>query len=269
MMMGEKPLVMGILNVTPDSFSDGGAYVDPGAALDQAMKMVEEGADLIDIGGESTRPGSEGISTECELQRIVPIMRLFGDKVRVPISIDTTKAAVARAAVDLGAEIVNDISALRQDEAMAAVVAETKAAVVLMHMRGLPKTMQQGNLDYDDVIADIFGFLESRIAAAMAAGISPDRIVTDPGIGFGKTADDNIRIMKDLRTFRALGYPLLIGASRKGFIGHVTGEPTPAARLGGTAATVAAAVMNGADIVRVHDVGLMRSVADMAWVLRK
>ncbi len=266
---GKRPLIMGILNVTPDSFSDGDRYLCPEEAVTHAQRMVEEGADLLDIGAESTRPGSEGISAASELERLTPVMRLLGSKIDVPISIDTTKAEVAEATLALGAEIINDITALRGDDRMADVVARAKAGVILMHMRGTPKTMQQGFLEYPDLMGEIVAFLRDRIAAAIQGGIAHDRIMVDPGIGFGKKAEDNMRIMMSLKALEDLNRPVLVGPSRKGFIGLATGEETSAGRIGGTAATVAVSILKGADIVRVHDVRIMRSVADMAYALRQ
>ena len=267
--IGKRPLIMGILNITPDSFSDGGVFLGPEVAVERALAMEAEGADIIDVGGESTRPGSEGISTECELERIAPVMKALGEKLQIPISIDTTKSEVARIAIDLGAEIINDISALRFDSRMVDVALKSKAAVVLMHMRGTPKTMQTGDLDYGDVVDEIISFLEQRIHDAVSKGISLEQLVIDPGIGFGKRMDDNVRILKYLHDFKPIGLPLLVGPSRKGFIGQITGEEKPAERLGGTAAAVALAVANGADIIRVHDVRFMKNAADMAYAISR
>jgi dihydropteroate synthase len=261
--LAERTWIMGILNVTPDSFSDGGRFRSAEEAVAEAIRMVEEGADIIDIGGESTRPGSDAVSVEKELQRVIPVVRALAAKVEIPLCVDTMKAAVARAALGEGAEIINDVSALGFDPAMAGVVAETGAAVVLMHMRGLPKSMQTGDLTYRSLPGDIIDHLRQRIEYARTAGVDPVRIMVDPGIGFGKTPGDNLRLIKHLMEFRTLGRPILIGTSRKAFIGRITGG-TPEERSAGTAATVAAAILNGAKVVRVHDVAMMKKVAAVA-----
>lgn len=260
--LGERTLIMGILNATPDSFSDGGLFNDERRAVDHALKMREEGADIIDIGGESTRPGSRSVPTKVELKRVLPVIEHLKTKVKVdvPISIDTKKAEVARRAVEAGAEIVNDVSAMNADRNMAAVVFETNAAVILMHMKGKPCNMQKGDLRYHDLMGDIARDLQQSVNKALQAGIGENRIVIDPGIGFGKTPEDNLRIIKNLAQLKVLGMPLLIGTSRKSFIGRITGEE-PRERLEGTTATVAAAIMNGCHIVRVHDVATMKKVA--------
>ena len=229
--------------------------------------MIEAGADILDIGGESTRPGSDAVSEEDELRRVCPVIERLTAAFDVPVSIDTMKAAVAGAAVEAGAEIVNDVSAMLYDERMAEVVARTGAAVVLMHMRGTPKDMQQGDLAYGDVVAEILDFLRDRLEAAQAAGISSDRIAIDPGIGFGKTVQDNLKILKHLREFKVLGRPILTGVSRKAFIGSITADAAPM-RQAGTAAAVAAAVLNGSSIIRVHDVGEMKKVAAVSDAIR-
>ncbi len=266
--VGSRPLIMGILNITPDSFSDGGLFADPGAALDHALAMEADGADMIDIGGESTRPGSESIAAAAELERIVPVLRKIGPRVKVPLSIDTTKAEVAEAAADLGVEVINDISALRFDPRMVDIAARTGMAVVLMHMRGTPRTMQQSpNLDYTAVRGEIIAFLRERLEYAASRGVAEHRIMVDPGIGFGKSVEDNLRILKYVREFKVIGRPVLVGPSRKGFIGRITGEPDASERIGSTAGAVAAAVMNGADIIRVHDVKQMRRAADTAHAI--
>jgi len=257
---------MGILNVTPDSFSDGGRYLDPDAAVARAKEMAAEGADIIDIGGESTRPGAEPVGADEELRRVLPVIeRLGGDC--PPVSIDTSKAAVARAALAAGASIVNDVTALRGDREMAAVVAESGAGLVLMHMRGEPRTMQK-NPRYDDVVGEIGAFFEERLDFARRAGIAPEQIVLDPGIGFGKTLSHNLEILRRLGEFLRLGRPVLVGPSRKSFIGHILGTPVEQ-RLEGTAAAVAAAVLGRASVVRVHDVKEMRRVALVAEAIRE
>ena len=252
---------MGILNVTPDSFSDGGIYFSVDAAVGRAKKMVAEGADMIDVGGESSRPGAASVSLEEELSRVVPVIRLLAQEVKVPISIDTYKASVARQAIEAGAAMVNDISALNFDPEMAQVVAETHAAVILMHMKGTPRDMQV-NPTYNALIPEIVQYLRNNLERALDAGVPEEKIIIDPGIGFGKTVEHNLEIIRRLRDFRVLGKSILIGTSRKSFIGRILDLPVED-RIEGTAATVACAIMNGADIVRVHDVKQMSQVARM------
>jgi len=252
------PLIMGVLNVTPDSFSDGGRYLDPDAAVAHAVAMAEQGADLIDIGAESTRPGSDPVDEKEEIRRLIPVVGAVCRKVSVPVSVDTTKAAVARKALDAGAAIVNDISALRFDPLMKAVVAETGAGLVLMHMQGTPKTMQQAP-SYRDVIEEIRQFFVERIRAALEAGIGAEQILLDPGIGFGKNLAHNLSVLAHLDALVALGYPILVGVSRKAFIGQVLDRPGDE-RVMATAAAVAVAILRGARVVRVHDVKRMRDV---------
>lgn len=265
--IGERPLIMGILNVTPDSFSDGGLHARLDEAVELGLRMEAEGADIIDIGGESSRPGSEGVSADMELGRVVPVIAKLTKTIKIPLSIDTVKLEVAEAAAGLGAEILNDISALTVDDRLAGMAARTGMAVVLMHMRGKPRTMQAGNLKYASLRGELLAFLRERVDAVVGQGVERDRIAIDPGIGFGKTTEDNLKILKHLREFKSLGLPLLVGPSRKTFIGKITGESIPADRTAGTAAAVAAAVMNGADIIRVHDVKTMRQVADMSYAV--
>jgi dihydropteroate synthase len=243
---------MGILNVTPDSFSENGKFFDSRKAIDHAVYMAESGADIIDIGGESSRPGSSGISAREELKRVIPIIEKVADQVEVPISIDTVKSDVARRALDAGASIINDISALRVDKKMAGVAAKHDAYLILMHMRGTPKDMQN-TTEYDDIIGEISQFLEDAAQTAIKAGVSKDKIVIDPGIGFGKSVEGNFVIMKNLDRFLELGYSLLVGASRKSFIGKTLRLDVDG-RLEGSLAAACYAVLNGADIVRVHDV---------------
>jgi dihydropteroate synthase len=262
-----RTLVMGILNVTPDSFSDGGRFFDPERAVEQGVRMAAEGADIIDIGGESSRPGADPVSAEEESRRVIPVLERLAELVDVPLSVDTTKAAVARAAIAAGAEIVNDISAMQFDPAMPGLIAESGAAVVLMHMRGQPKNMQQGDLSYRDVVTDILEFLRERMAAAKNAGIALEQIAVDPGIGFGKSVEDNLRILKRLREFKVLGRPVLMGVSRKSFIGRITADEGPE-RLEGTAAAVTAAILGGAAIVRVHDVMAMKKATALSDAIR-
>ena len=262
---------MGVLNVTPDSFSDGGRFLDPGAARDHAEAMVAEGADWIDVGGESTRPGSKPVETAEQVRRVVPVLTGFRRHLpNVVVSIDTTRADVAAAALDAGAHVVNDVSAGRDDAGLLPLAARAGCPVVLMHMQGTPATMQT-NPTYSDVTAEVAQFLRDRQAAAESAGIAEYNVLLDPGIGFGKTVDHNLELLRRTRDMAAIGPPLVVGTSRKGFIGKVLGEPAgaggtkvdPSARLMGTAATVAWAVANGAAVVRVHDVGPMAQVVRM------
>lgn len=263
-----RTLVMGVINMTPDSFSDGGAIASAEAGLRQAVRLIGEGADILDVGGESSRPGANPVPVNEELRRVIPLIRRITRETDVPVSVDTVKSEVARRAVDAGAEIVNDITALRGDRRMARVTAEARVPVILMHMRGTPRTMQKGDLTYRSLLGEILRFLSNRIEQASAAGVSRDRIVVDPGIGFGKSVEDNLRLLRHLGEFRALGRPVCVGVSRKHFTGKITGVAKPQERLEGTAAAVTAAILNGADIVRVHDVAGMKRVAAMADALR-
>jgi dihydropteroate synthase len=258
--LGKKTLIMGILNVTPDSFSDGGLYCSQQKAVERGLQMVDEGADIIDIGGESTRPGAASVSAAIELKRVLPVIESLVKQVKIPVSIDTTKAKVAKQAILGGAEIVNDISALSGDKKMARTIKDMGAAVILMHMRGNPRNMQKGDLVYDDLMGEITDYLKKSSEKALKAGVEKDCLVIDPGIGFGKTPEDNYKIIKNLSQLKELGMPVMIGTSRKSFIGKVTGGE-PGQRLEGTAATVTAAIMNGCHIVRVHDVAAMKKVA--------
>ncbi len=255
---------MGIINATPDSFSDGGSFYELKDAVEHGLRLVEEGADILDIGGESTRPGSESIAPEEELRRVVPVVRDLARKVNAPISIDTTKSSVARAAIEAGAEIVNDISAGTFDPEMFEVLRENDhVKCVLMHTLGNPKTMQN-DPRYEDVVEEVFGFLKERVETAEKAGVSRERIAVDPGIGFGKTLEHNLLLQRNLKRFKELGCPILLGASRKSFIGLITGLPVDQ-RLEGSLASLALGVAHGADIVRVHDVRpshVLRLVAD-------
>ncbi|HML94247.1 MAG TPA: dihydropteroate synthase [Thermodesulfobacteriota bacterium] len=253
---------MGVLNVTPDSFHDGGKYSSTDAALRRAERMAEEGADIIDIGGESTRPGSEGVSEEEELARVVPVIRGIRKRLDTPLSIDTTKPGVARAALAEGASIVNDISGLKFGAGVAGAAAEYGAAMVLMHTSSRPRDMQE-KTGYVSLVDDIIRSLDESIRKATAAGVPEENIIVDPGFGFGKTAAQNLTLLKELARFRELGRPILIGTSHKSFIGAVTEDPS-GNRLEGTAATVAIGIMNGASIVRVHDVGCMKKIVLMA-----
>jgi dihydropteroate synthase len=265
--LGERSLIMGILNVTPDSFSDGNRFTSSTLAIEEGIRMAGEGADMIDIGGESTRPGSDPVPQEEELRRVIPVIQGLAARTDIPLSVDTMKAAVAREALAEGAEIVNDVSSMNFDNRMAKVVADTGAAVILMHMRGIPKTMQTGDLTYRSLYGEIIAFLRDRINDARVNGIEPVRIMVDPGLGFGKTASDNLRLIHYLGELKVLGRPIVTGASRKSFIGQVTGGK-PHERLEGTAAAVTAAILNGSRIIRVHDVAAMKKVTCMADALR-
>lgn len=255
---------MGALNVTPDSFSDGGDFLDAARAIEHGHRMAAEGADIIDIGGESTRPGSQGVSAEQELQRVGPVIeRLVGSHgPGIPVSIDTSKARVAAAALEAGASIVNDVTALRGDPELAALCADRQCELALMHMLGDPRTMQD-DPRYDDVVDDVKAFLTERVQAAIDAGVDEQRIWVDPGIGFGKTVDHNLELIRRLGEFRELGRPVLFGSSRKSFIGKLTGAKVDD-RLGGTIASNVIAYANGADVLRVHDVGPMRQALTVA-----
>jgi dihydropteroate synthase len=246
-----RPSVMGVVNVTPDSFSDGGLFVEPAAAVEHARRLLEEGAALVDVGGESTRPGAAPVSADEELARVVPVLEGLAG---LPVSIDTSKAEVARRALELGAELVNDVTALRGDALMAEVVADADAYVCLMHMQGSPRTMQVAP-HYDDVLGDVLGFLEERIAFAVEHGIREERICVDPGIGFGKTPDQNLDLLRRLDELCALGVPVLVGVSRKSTLGKVLGDA--GATRAGVAASIGAAVAafhRGATVIRAHDV---------------
>lgn len=249
---GRVPLVMGILNATPDSFSDGGVNLDAERAIETGLAMAAAGAAILDIGGESTRPGSAAVDVPTELRRVLPIIEGLRRSSAICISIDTRKSEVARRALDAGADLVNDVSALRHDPKLVALIAELGVPVVLMHMRGEPATMQQ-EIHFDDLIGEIKAELSERIEAGVKAGIAREQIVIDPGIGFGKTFEQNLEILARAAEFRELG-PLLIGASRKAFVGHLTGRPAGRERAAGSLAAVAAAYRAGAKIVRVHDV---------------
>lgn len=255
-------LVMGVLNVTPNSFSDGGKFADSSSAVAHAEEMIAAGADLLDIGGESTRPGSDPVSVDEQIRRVVPVIEAVRKRHDIALSIDTTRAAVAEAALDAGACFVNDIAAGTDDPGMLPLVAKRAVPIVLMHMRGTPKTMQQ-NVHYENVLTTVTTFLQQRMDTAQSAGIAREKILLDPGIGFGKGMEHNLKLMRHLAELRVLNRPLLLGVSRKSFIGRITGESEPSHRLFGTAASVGWCVANGADIVRVHDVGPMRAVVKM------
>jgi dihydropteroate synthase len=258
--------VVGVLNVTPDSFSDGGRFLDPGAAAEHALRLASEGADLVDVGGESTRPGAPEVSEEEELGRVIPVLAMLArSRFPVPISIDTSKAAVARAALDAGAALVNDVRALADPE-MARVVAAAGAPVVLMHMRGTPRDMRD-RASYLDVVGEVRAELVSAMGRAEEAGVRRERIILDPGIGFAKTAEQSVEVLARLPEFLSIGRPLLVGPSRKSFIGAITGAG-PDERLSGTLAAVTAAVLGGATFIRVHDVAASRQAARVAAALR-
>jgi len=259
-------LVMGVLNVTPDSFSDGGQFLDAGKAVEHGLKMIADGASIIDVGGESTRPGSEPVSADEQIRRTVPVVEAMAQRMETPISIDTHDATVARAALDVGASVINDITALA-DERLAALAAKREVPVVLMHMRGTPQTMQVEPA-YDDVVAEIRSFLLDRATRAESLGISKDRIFIDPGIGFGKALRHNLLLLKHIDEFVTTGYRVLVGTSRKSFIGAVTGRDHPVDRVWGTAATVALCAVAGVSIVRVHDVAQMCDVVRVVEAIR-
>jgi dihydropteroate synthase len=265
--------LMGIVNVTPDSFSDGGLFLDPGRAVAHARALVEEGADLIDVGGESTRPGARGVSAAEELERVGPVLECLLDpagahaasgstSVGVPVSIDTSKIAVAEAALDAGAEIINDVTAFRAAPQLAALCAERGCGVVLMHMQGKPRTMQE-NPVYDDVVDEVKGFLAERIEFATGEGIAEDRIWVDPGIGFGKTVEHNLELLRRLAELGDMGRPIVVGASRKSFIGRITGRELHQ-RVGGTIAASVMGLVAGAEVLRVHDVAPVREALEAA-----
>jgi len=252
LVLGKRTLLMGVLNVTPDSFSDGGLHFDKERALSHGLEMVEEGADIIDIGGESTRPGSKPVELEEELRRVIPVIESLEKETDIPISIDTNKSAVAQRALEAGAQIINDISGLHFDPDIAQIAAREDTPLILMHIRGTPETMQKA-VHYDSLFSEIIGYLRESIRAAESAGLDPGQIIIDPGIGFGKTVEDNLNILKDLYEFRILGKPILLGTSRKTFIGKLLNVEVDN-RLEGTLSTIAIAVLNGAHIIRSHDV---------------
>jgi dihydropteroate synthase len=266
LLLGERTLVMGVLNITPDSFSDGGAYLDSQAAVARALELERDGADLLDIGGESTRPGSLPITVQEELRRILPVIEVLRGKLHIPMSVDTRKAEVAEAVLAAGAEMLNDISALRNDPRLAEIARRAGAPMILMHMRGTPRTMQRGPFPRD-VIRDVMEGLREALSRARHAGLAKSQLLVDPGIGFGKKHQQNFEILARLPEFARLGCPIVVGTSRKAFIGKAMSQPedravTAAERLPGTAATVTASILGGAHIVRVHD------VAEMARVVR-
>ncbi len=265
-----RTYLMGILNVTPDSFSDGGLYDNVNAAIDQAKQMRDHGVDILDIGGQSTKPNAVDVSLDQELDRVIPVVQSIRADSRfdpVAISIDTTKAAVAKAAIEAGADMINDVSGAVFDPMMLETVAKLKVPIVLMHLRGTPKTMQQLT-DYEDLTGEVIGVLKARVAAAIGSGIAPDLILIDPGIGFAKTAQQSLQLLQELAKFKVLNCPILVGTSRKSFIGKILDQSDPSQRIWGTAATCCGAIANGANILRVHDVAQMYDVmrvADAIW----
>jgi dihydropteroate synthase len=265
-----KPLIMGILNVTPDSFSDGGKYHQVETAVRRTEKMLEEGADIIDIGGESTRPGSDPVSSEEQIRRVIPVItairKQFADD--VVISIDTTSSVVAEMALDAGAKLINDVSAGRDDPAILSLASQKGAPIILMHSLGTPKTMQD-NLYYENVVTEVIDFLGSRIAAAFAAGVKKNNILIDPGIGFGKRKQDNLDLLANLDKFVELGFPVLLGTSRKRFMGSICDVTEPSELVTATAVTTALGVMAGIKIFRVHDIKENRQAVDVAWAIRQ
>ncbi len=264
---GTKTYLMGILNMTPDSFSDGGDYNSLEAACDRAWTLVKAGADILDIGGQSTRPGAKQISLETELDRVIPVIKAIRKSLNIPISVDTTRAIVAKESVAAGADMINDISGGTFDSEMLSTVAKLDVPIILMHIRGTPETMQQLT-DYHDLIGEIMTVLKERVSAAENAGIARSRIMIDPGIGFGKTYEQNLELLRQLSQFQSLGVPMLVGTSRKSFIGKILNQDDPKQRVWGTAATCCAAIAQGADILRVHDLPEMwevSQVADAIW----
>ncbi|MBD1825394.1 dihydropteroate synthase [Cyanobacteria bacterium FACHB-DQ100] len=262
---GQKTYIMGVLNVTPDSFSDGGQFNSLQSAIAQAEQMVKDGADILDIGGQSTRPNADEVSLQEELDRVLPIIEAIRQRFEIPISVDTTRSQVAKAAIAVGADMINDISGAVFDAEMLTTVGKLGVPIILMHMRGTPKTMQSLT-EYDNLVQEICDFLQERIQSAIAQGIT--QIMIDPGIGFAKKYDQNLEILRRLQDFKSLNCPILVGASRKSFIGQILDQPDPKQRAWGTAAACVSAIANGADVVRVHDVAEMRDacrVADAIW----
>jgi dihydropteroate synthase len=263
---GERTYIMGILNVTPDSFSDGGQFNTTETALCQALQLIAEGADILDIGGQSSRPGAQIIPLEEELKRVIPIIKAIRQENQIPISIDTTRAKVATEAIAVGADIINDVSGGTDDEEMLPQVAQVNVPIILMHRRGTPQIMQ--NLtDYGDLVGEITGFLLKQINQAKKVGITDENLIIDPGIGFAKNYEQNIQLLQQLREFQALNCPILVGVSRKSFIGHILQQPDPKQRIWGTAAANCAAIAQGTDILRVHDVAAMKEVSQVADVI--
>jgi dihydropteroate synthase len=265
--VGDRPLIMGIVNVTPDSFSDGGAHAEVDAAVAHGIRLAEEGADIIDIGGESTRPGAEPVSVEAELQRTLPVVTALAAATPAVLSIDTTKAEVAGQAVAAGAGIINDVSALTQDPQMVEVAARTGAGVILMHMQGTPRTMQDAP-QYAEVVAEVKAYLADRLAAVTGAGVAPEAVAVDPGIGFGKTVDHNLALIAGVPVLAELGRPVVVGLSRKRFLGALTGREV-ADRLPASLAGLVAGVLGGAHVMRVHDVAASVDAARIAVAVKE
>ncbi len=265
--LGARTLVMGILNVTPDSFSDSGAYFDFRLAVQRGLDLIVAGADILDIGGESTRPSSDPVPVDEELRRVIPVIEAIRRSSDIPISVDTTKSEVARQALDAGADIINDISSLAFDERMVRVAADSGAPVILMHMQGTPKTMQQHPV-YSSLISEVIAFLEDRIQFAVKNGVQRSQVIVDPGIGFGKTTSNNLQLIRDIEALHCLGRPVLLAASRKGFIGSILDRP-PTEREIGTAVVDTIGIAGGVHIIRVHDVEFHRQVAVMADAVRE
>ncbi len=265
--LGRRTLVMGVLNVTPDSFADGGRFFDRDRAIEHGLAMAREGADIIDVGGESTRPFSEPVSADEEMERVLPVIEALAGEVDVPVSIDTTKAEVARAALAAGAGMLNDVSALRFDPDMAGVAAESGAPLIVMHMKGTPGDMQE-DPRYEDLIGEIRAFLEEVVRAAVQAGVRREQILIDPGIGFGKTFDHNLQLIRDLDRLSVVGRPLVLGCSRKAFVGHILGKEADD-RDPGTMAAAAAGVLNGAHVVRVHNVAMAVDAVRMVDAVKR
>lgn len=266
----DKPMLMGILNVTPDSFSDGGRYLEVSAALAQGLKLAEEGAEIIDVGGESTRPGAESVEAEEQIRRVIPVIEALADALPEDrfISIDTTLAKVAEAAVQAGATLINDVSAGRDDPQMFQLAARYRLPIVLMHMHGTPKTMQDSPA-YQDVVSEVLQFLQARAEAAQRAGVAQEQILIDPGIGFGKRKSDNLKLLAHIDQFVATGWPVLLGTSRKRFMGQVLEVTDPTELISATVATTALGVMAGVKVFRVHDVRENRQALEVAWAIRK
>ncbi len=265
-LLGKRTLLMGVLNVTPDSFSNGGLFLDKEKAVEHGLKMAEEGADMIDIGGESTRPGAKPLDINEELQRVIPVIKTLSKRLSIPISIDTYKSEVAQRAIDAGAEIINDISGLNFDPFMVKVCAKEDIPIVLMHIRGTPETMQK-NIHYESIFSEIILYLKESIQRAENEGVDPKKIIIDPGIGFGKTVSDNLIIIKNLKEFKILGKPILLGTSRKSFIGKIL-NAEPKDRLEGTLSSIAIGVLNGAHIIRSHDVFQAKRAIAIADAIR-
>jgi dihydropteroate synthase len=264
--LGKRTLLMGVLNVTPDSFSDGGLFFDKEKAISRGLRMVEEGADIVDIGGESTRPGAKPLELQEEIRRVIPVVESLSKRMDVPISIDTYKSAVAKRAIEVGAEIINDISGLNFDPTLAQIAAKEDTPLILMHIRGTPETMQK-NVHYDSLFSEILRYLRDSIQRAESAGLDPQQVIIDPGIGFGKTVDDNLIIIKNLHELRILGKPILLGTSRKSFIGKIL-KADSGERLEGTISSIAIGVLNGAHIIRSHDVHQAKKAISVADAIR-